>query len=106
MAIVHTLHVIVAAVAALHMRSCNAGFGAAADHSIESCPIEKAEYFAPFEVAQATDMTLPPLHIRQGEVLDTEDEAVRTGGTLWPAGKVRLAKAITCNVEPQTILAE
>jgi hypothetical protein len=103
-----TLHAIVAVVVALQLCSstCSAGFGLAADHTIESCPMEKAKYFAPVEVPQATDAVLPPLHIRQGEVLDTEDEAVRTGGTLWPAGKVRLAKAITCNVEPQTILAE
>ncbi len=93
MPIMHMLHVIVAAVAALHLCSCSAGFGSAADHSIESCPIEKAEYFAPVKVAQTIDTGLPPLHIRQGEVLDSEDEAVRTGGTLWPAGQVYLAEA-------------
>ena len=86
--------VVVAAVALLYMRlhSCNAaGLAAAADANIESCPIDKAEYFATVEVWNAAEIAsgaLPPLRIRQGEVLDTDDEAVRTGGTLWPAGQV------------------
>ena len=83
---------VVAAVALLYLHSCNsAGLAAAADTNIESCPIDKAEYFATVEVAQAAELdarALPPLHIHQGELLDTDDEAVRTGGTLWPAGQV------------------
>lgn len=60
----------------------------AANGNIESCPIEKSEYFAPLEVPLAGSALFPSLRIRQGEVVDTNDEAVRTGGTLWPAGQV------------------
>lgn len=74
--------------AAADIGRCNGLRGEGTGASIESCPMEKADYFAPVEVEQAADTALPALRIRQGEVLNTADEAVRTGGTLWPAGQV------------------
>jgi predicted nicotinamide N-methyase len=83
----------------LQPRCAAAAAGADACDSLDMCPLEKAAYFAPVELPPAADAAgsgggggasggdepLPPLRIRQGEVLATDDEAVRTGGTLWPA---------------------
>ena len=85
--------------AAAKIGSCDGLRGEGTGTSIEACPVEKADYFAPLEVAQATDTALPALRIRQGEVLSTADEAVRTGGTLWPAGQVRHIFNRTCQVD-------